>query len=36
MTAQLKETIMDPKKRTLLKVMLLADDRADIDHRSSG
>jgi topoisomerase IV subunit B len=29
MPAQLKETTMDPKKRTLLKVMLLADDRAD-------
>src|SRR6478672_10997693 len=31
MAAQLKETTMDPKKRTLLKVMLLADDRADTD-----
>jgi len=29
--AQLKETTMDPGKRTLLKVMLLADDRADTD-----
>jgi topoisomerase-4 subunit B len=29
MPAQLKETTMDPGKRTLLKVMLLADDRAD-------
>ena len=29
MPAQLKETTMDPSKRTLLKVMLLADDRAD-------
>jgi topoisomerase IV subunit B len=29
MPAQLKETTMDPAKRTLLKVMLLADDRAD-------
>ncbi len=27
MPAQLKETTMDPKKRTLLRVMLLADDR---------
>jgi topoisomerase-4 subunit B len=27
MTAQLKETTMDPTKRTLLKVVLLADDR---------
>ena len=26
---QLKETTMDPKKRTLLRVMLLADDRKD-------
>jgi len=31
MAHQLKETTMDPKKRTLLKVMLLADDRADTD-----
>jgi topoisomerase IV subunit B len=29
MAAQLKETTMDPKKRTLLKVMLVADDRED-------
>ena len=29
MPAQLKETTMDPTKRTLLKVALLADDRAD-------
>jgi topoisomerase-4 subunit B len=29
MPAQLKETTMDPRKRTLLKVMLLAEDRAD-------
>jgi len=29
MAAQLKETTMDPKKRTLLKVVLLADDRED-------
>jgi topoisomerase-4 subunit B len=29
MPAQLKETTMDPAKRTLLKVMLIADDRAD-------
>src|SRR6202023_4211595 len=27
MAAQLKETTMDPKKRTLLRVVLLADDR---------
>ena len=27
MPAQLKETTMDPAKRTLLKVVLLADDR---------
>ena len=31
MAHQLKETTMDPKKRTLLKVMLLTDDRADTD-----
>ncbi len=31
MAAQLKETTMDPKKRTLLKVMLLTDDRADTE-----
>ena len=31
MADQLKETTMDPKKRTLLKVMLLTDDRADTD-----
>jgi len=29
MPAQLKETTMDPKKRTMLKVMLLTDDRED-------
>jgi topoisomerase-4 subunit B len=29
MAAQLKETTMDPRKRTLLRVMLLADDRED-------
>ena len=29
MASQLKETTMDPKKRTLLRVMLLADDRDD-------
>jgi topoisomerase-4 subunit B len=29
MPAQLKETTMDPSKRTLLKVMLVTDDRAD-------
>ncbi len=31
MAAQLKETTMDPKKRTLLKVMLATDDRADTE-----
>jgi topoisomerase-4 subunit B len=31
MAAQLKETTMDPKKRTLLKVMLLTEDRADTE-----
>jgi topoisomerase-4 subunit B len=31
MAHQLKETTMDPKKRTLLKVMLMTDDRADTD-----
>jgi topoisomerase-4 subunit B len=31
MAHQLKETTMDPKKRTLLKVMLLTEDRADTD-----
>jgi topoisomerase-4 subunit B len=31
MAHQLKETTMDPKKRTLLKVMLVTDDRADTD-----
>jgi len=31
MAAQLKETTMDPRKRTLLKVMLMTDDRADTD-----
>jgi topoisomerase IV subunit B len=31
MAHQLKETTMDPKKRTLLKVILVADDRADTD-----
>src|SRR5918993_1531246 len=29
MAAQLKETTMDPRKRTLLRVMLLADDRPE-------
>jgi len=29
MAAQLKETTMDPRKRTLLRVMLLAEDRED-------
>ncbi len=31
MAAQLKETTMDPKKRTLLRVMLVADDRKDTE-----
>ena len=31
MAHQLKETTMDPKKRTLLKVMLVTEDRADTD-----
>jgi topoisomerase-4 subunit B len=31
MAHQLKETTMDPKKRTLLKVMLVTDDDADTD-----
>jgi topoisomerase IV subunit B len=31
MAQQLKETTMDPRKRTLLKVMLAAGDRADAD-----
>jgi topoisomerase-4 subunit B len=31
MPAQLKETTMDPAKRTLLKVMLIVDDRADTE-----
>jgi topoisomerase-4 subunit B len=31
MAAQLKETTMDPKKRTLLKVMLLPEDRKDTE-----
>ncbi len=32
MAAQLKETTMDPKKRTLLRVVLLTDDRKDTDR----
>ena len=37
MAAQLKETTMDPKKRTLLHVVLLDDDRAGHgERRSSG
>jgi topoisomerase-4 subunit B len=31
MAAQLKETTMDPKKRTLLRVVLLEDDQKDTD-----
>ena len=31
MPAQLKETTMDPAKRTLLKVLLVPDDRADAE-----
>jgi topoisomerase-4 subunit B len=31
MASQLKETTMDPKKRTLLRVTLVTDDRADTD-----
>ena len=31
MAAQLKETTMDPKKRTLLRVTLIADDRKDTE-----
>ncbi len=31
MAAQLKETTMDPKQRTLLRVMLIADDRKDTE-----
>jgi topoisomerase IV subunit B len=31
MPAQLKETTMDPKKRTLLRVMLVTDDRKDTE-----
>jgi len=31
MAAQLKETTMDPKKRTLLRVMLMPDDRKDTE-----
>ena len=31
MAAQLKETTMDPKRRTLLKVMLIPDDRKDTE-----
>src|SRR5262249_10432594 len=32
MAAQLKETTMDPRKRTLLRVMLIADDRKDTER----
>ena len=32
MAAQLKETTMDPKKRALLKVMLVTDDRKDTER----
>ena len=31
MAPQLKETTMDPRKRTLLRVMLVADDRKDTE-----
>jgi topoisomerase IV subunit B len=31
MAAQLKETTMDPKRRTLLRVVLIADDRKDTE-----
>ena len=31
MPAQLKETTMDPRKRTLLRVMLMTDDRKDTE-----
>ncbi|MFY9841265.1 MAG: DNA topoisomerase IV subunit B [Xanthobacteraceae bacterium] len=31
MAAQLKETTMDPRKRTLLRVMLIAEDRKDTE-----
>jgi topoisomerase IV subunit B len=31
MAPQLKETTMDPRKRTLLRVMLAADDRKDTE-----
>ena len=37
MAAQLKETTMDPKKRTLLRVVLATEDaRRDRRSRSSG
>ena len=36
MAAQLKETTMDPKKRTLLRVVLVADERQDTAKSSSG
>ena len=36
MAAQLKETTMDPKKRTLVRVTLIADDREDTENPSSG
>jgi len=32
MPAQLKETTMDPARRTLLRVVLLAEDREDTAH----
>src|SRR5260370_25961531 len=31
MAAQLKETTMDPRKRTLMRVVVLADDRKDTE-----
>ena len=32
MAHQLKETTMDPKKRTLLRVMVVEDERKDTDR----
>jgi len=36
MAPQLKEKTMDPRKRTLLRVVLLAEDRKDPKNPSSG